>query len=68
MGDTYGDVVYEVWRSGGNPDYVERDDVRDYEREGYYAEEIADMFLRRQERAHDRMVQGILPDDDEVQS
>ena len=28
--DYYGDVIYEVWRSGGNPDLVDYDRCDDY--------------------------------------
>lgn len=31
----FGDVCYEVWRSGGNPDSVDYDRVRDREYDGY---------------------------------
>ena len=61
----YGDVLYEVWRNGGNPDHVDYDRVREDERDGYRYDEIADSELRRQERAHDRMIVGMLPDDDD---
>lgn len=62
----YGDVIYEVWRQGGDPDRVDYDDVRDDIRDGYTAQEIAYSELRRQERAHDRMIAGMLPDDPEA--
>lgn len=43
-----GDVSYDVWRSGGNPDRVDHDRVID----GYYggrrAEDVAREELRRQ--------------------
>ena len=42
------DVEYEVWRSGGNPDRVDRDRVADYRDGGYSAEEAAGCILRRQ--------------------
>jgi len=62
----YGDVIYEVWRNGGDPDQVDYDRVREDQRDGYRYDEIADSELRRHERAHDRMIAGILPDDDEA--
>lgn len=35
MSDYFGDTVYEVWRSGGNPDHVDREECReDKERYG----------------------------------
>ena len=41
------DVEYEVWRSGGNPDRVDRDRVADYRDGGYSAEQAAGCILRR---------------------
>ena len=41
------DVEYEVWRSGGNPDRVDRDRVAVYRDGGYSAEEAAGCILRR---------------------
>lgn len=49
MSDKYfGDVVYEVWRSGGNPDAVSRDRVEADESSGAWAEETAASELRLQ--------------------
>lgn len=44
--DYDGDVTYDVWRSGGNPDYIDRDRVRDHFYNGYSAEEAANAELR----------------------
>lgn len=43
-----GDVEYEVWRRGGNPDRVDRDRLDDYEYDGYSAESAARAELERQ--------------------
>lgn len=61
----WGDVIYEVWRDGGNPDAVDYNRVREAEYWGDTAEEIAHAELRRQEKAHARMINGILPDEDD---
>ena len=45
-----GDVAYEVWRSGGNPDAVDRDRVAGYYWEGWEPEDAARSELRRQRR------------------
>ena len=42
-----GDVWYEVWRSSGNPDAVDTEDVQDYYEQGYYPEEAAESITRR---------------------
>lgn len=51
--DYYGDVIYEVWRSGGNPDTVDYDDLDDYRYEGLYPDEAALCELRRQRSRED---------------
>lgn len=43
-----GDVEYEVWRSGGNPDMVDRDRVDNCHDMGYFADEAARVELRHQ--------------------
>ena len=43
-----GDVEYEVWRRGGNPDCVDRDRLADYEYDGRSAESAARAELERQ--------------------
>lgn len=49
-GDKYfGDVVYEVWRSGGDPDRVDHDDVDDHRYAGLWLEEAAEVELGRQQ-------------------
>ncbi len=45
--DYYGDVVYEVWRHGGDPDMVDYDRLDDYRYEGLYPDEAASRELRR---------------------
>ena len=44
------DVEYEVWRSGGNPDAVDRDMVQGELDQGYGVDEIAAMELASQSR------------------
>lgn len=48
--DYCGDVVYDVWRRGGNPDAVDRDQVKDSRDDGLDAEAAAGRELRRQRR------------------
>jgi hypothetical protein len=52
--DFLGDVYYEVWRRGGNPDRVDEDRVLDCMYDGRSAEECADRYMsevwRRRER------------------
>lgn len=42
------DVFYEVWRSGGNPDRVDPDRIRDCYYNGYDTESAASVELRAQ--------------------
>ena len=49
-----GDVFYEVWRSGGNPDAVDYDRVRDCYSDGDEPECCASSELRRQHEAQQR--------------
>lgn len=44
----FGDVLFEVWRHGGNPDAVDRDRVEESQRYGDWPEECAHYELRRQ--------------------
>lgn len=46
---SFGDVVYEVWRRGGNPDLVNRDDVADCTHD-QSTEEIARGIMERSRR------------------
>jgi len=48
----HGDVEYEVWRSGGNPDLVDYDRVQDRFYDGQYPEQTASEELRRQRERH----------------
>jgi len=45
------DAVYEVWRSGGDPDAVDRDRLHDAFYEGASSGEAAQAALARQRRA-----------------
>ena len=51
--DYRGDVLYDVWRSGGNPDAVDYDRVDDAYAAGDYAEDVAASEVRRQRRTSD---------------
>jgi hypothetical protein len=44
----FGDVVYEVWRHGGNSDAVDRDTTGDDYRNGLSAEDSASRELNQQ--------------------
>ena len=48
--DFRGDVIYDVWRSGGNPDLVDYDYVDDRRYDGCEADDVAAEELRRQRR------------------
>jgi hypothetical protein len=50
MSDYYGDMFYEVWRSGGNPDAIDPDRADDYKVAGYEPDEAAECEMRRQRR------------------
>lgn len=58
MSDYYGDVGYELWRSGRSPDDVDRDRVREYQSDGYSAEEAAHAIIRHDERARQRRMEA----------
>jgi hypothetical protein len=45
-----GDVLYDTWRMGGNPDFVDPDRVEDYYEEGLYSEEVAQRELDIQQK------------------
>ena len=42
------DVHYDVWRSGGNPDAIDRDALRDDYYAGEHAEDVATSIVRQQ--------------------
>lgn len=46
----WGDVIYETWRSGGNPDLVSDDCVEECRAEYFYPDECAEQEVRRQRR------------------
>ena len=48
------DVAYDVWRSGGNPDYVDSDRCRDYYYAGYDQDEAARAEMQRQQPRHEQ--------------
>lgn len=45
-----GDVLYDTWRMGGNPDFVDPDRVEDYYEEELYSEEAAQRELDIQQK------------------
>jgi hypothetical protein len=51
--DEFYDVCYEVWRSGGNPDQIDRDRVDDYLYDGASPEDVAAIELRHQMPRHE---------------
>lgn len=65
MSDYFGDTVYEVWRRGGNPDHVERDECAEDERCGCYPEETADRIIERGIRQQRLTEHGDLSSDGE---
>jgi len=50
MEDYRGDVLYDVWMSGGNPDMVDFDRIKDYQNEGLYPEEAAQKEMNIQRK------------------
>jgi hypothetical protein len=55
--DYRGDVFYDVWRSGGNPDAVDYDRVRDAYYDGLDSGEAADRELRCQRPPEPQMAE-----------
>lgn len=53
----HGDVIYEVWRRGGNPDAVEYDRVEDHYYAGDEAPSAAQNEIRRQREWKRRQVE-----------
>ena len=58
MSDYYGDVSYEVWRSGHSPDDIDRDRVREYQSDGYRPDEAAHAMVRSWEQARQRRIEA----------
>jgi len=55
--DRFGDLVYDAWRRGRNPDAVSRDRYDDRRSQGFYPEEITldDVCpKRKQEEAEEK--------------
>ncbi len=48
-----GDIIYDVWARGGNPDVVSLDRVTDRLADGWAEDEIVNAELRRQRRRAD---------------
>lgn len=42
-----GDVIYELWRSGYNPDAISDDEIEDYYYDDYYPEEAVSNFKNK---------------------
>ena len=49
----WGDVVYETWRRGGNPDVVDRDVTSEHQDDGLYPDESARRILQSARRQHE---------------
>ena len=64
MGDNLGDVVYDVWRRGGNVDHIDRERVEEDLRYGARFDEAAEAEVQRQDRRQARLNSGMLPDED----
>ena len=47
--DYEGDVTYDVWRSGGNVDRIDRDRVEDHYHQGMDSDQAARMEIRAQQ-------------------
>lgn len=60
--DDFGDVVYEVWRRGGNADAIDRERAEEDLRYGDRAEDVADAEIRRQDRRQAQFNVGVWPD------
>lgn len=43
----FGDLVFEVWMNGGNPDLVDRDQANDFLDEGTGIEEAARLLTKK---------------------
>jgi len=56
------DVIYEVWRSGGDVDAIDRDRVAEHERYGDDTDTAARAELNAQERAHERYLREVFPE------
>lgn len=55
----YDDVVYEVWRRGGNSDRVDRDDLQELRECGYAAEDAAAKEIERQQHRRRVLAAGL---------
>lgn len=60
--DYHGDVTYEVWRSGGNPDSIDRDRVDEHRAYGDDADIAARHELHAQEKARERALRDAYPE------
>lgn len=54
-GDFYGDVTYEVWRNGGNPDAVDYDRCADARDNGVEADGHAHRLLHEADERRQRV-------------
>ena len=43
----FGDMIYEAWRNGDNPDEISRDEAKDYQEAYYEPEEAAELHFRK---------------------
>lgn len=54
--DYWGDVVYEVWRRGGDPDRVDRDRTDDHFYNGLSSDAAASRFMPHRKPNYDEPV------------
>lgn len=45
----FGDMVYEAWKRGHNPDLIQREDSQSYQYDDYSPEEAVSHFFRKKE-------------------
>ena len=58
FGDYLGDVVYAVWRSGGDPDRVDNDACHDAFYDGAEADDYAAVMMRRERARREAYEEG----------
>lgn len=62
------DIAYDIWRRGGNPDYVHPDRIDNYWYQGVDEESAVNWELRRQREARERREQEEqLPEEKPIQ-
>jgi hypothetical protein len=56
MNKESGDVLYDIWARGGNPDMVSLDRIDDRFADGWAEDEIVNAELRRQRCLEDELI------------